>query len=248
MVTALVCGTFALSVVAYMWPRQKIAEEQPRRRMPAVVGLLLVFSAAYVPLLLAKTLAPSGFFDRYLLPVLPLGTIAFLLVYRRWTGRDRVPLASWFVLVLLSFYGVAQSHDYFAQLRARLAVTQYLEQRGIPRTRIMAGFEYDMWTQLDVAGHCNDARIEKPAGSYVPPTRAPGFATIYELWRWTPVVHPDYVVALAPHPELLATDVPWTDFWCWLPPFHRRVGVQVSDPALAAVSRLPVQPAPSSTQ
>ena len=116
--------------------------------MPAVIGLLIVFSAAYVPMLLLKGLGPYpfGLCDRYLLPVFPLATMGFLLVFRQWTGRDQLPLASWFVLVLFGFYGVAQAHDYFVQLRARLAVTQYLEQRGIPRTRIMAGFEYDGWT------------------------------------------------------------------------------------------------------
>jgi hypothetical protein len=67
---------------------------------------------------------------------------------------------------------------------------------------------------------------------------------MYPLWRFTPVVHPDYVVALVRHPDLLVTDVPPTDFWCWLRPFHRHLEVQVSDPALAAVSRLPMRPAP----
>jgi hypothetical protein len=244
-VTALVCGMLALWVAAHKWPRQKNTGEQPRDRMPVVIGLLIVFSAAYVPLLLLKVLVPYsyGIWDRYLLPVFPLATMGFLLLFRQWTGRDQLPLASWFVLVLFGFYGVAQAHDYFAQLRARLAVTQYLEQLGIPRTHIMAGFEYDGWTQLEVAGHYNDPRIGKPAGIFVPSPKSPGFVTIYAFWRYTPVVHPDYVVALVRHPELLATDVPPTGFSCWLPPIHRRLQVQVSDPALAAVGRLPARPA-----
>jgi hypothetical protein len=249
-VAALVCGTLALWVVTRMWPRQKSAGEQPRERMPVVPGLLIVFLAAYVPLLLLKGLLPLPFFpffdvlDRYLIPVFTLTTMAFLLVYRQWTGRDQLPLAAWLVLVLFGWYGVAQTHDHFAQLRARVAVTQYLEQRGIPRTRIMAGFEYDSWTQIEVAGHYNDPRIEKPKGVFIPPPESPGFVTMYPLWRFTPVVHPDYVVALVRHPDLLATDVPPTDFWCWLPPFHRQIEVQVSNPALVAVSRLPMRPAP----
>jgi len=245
-VTALVCGALALWIAARMWPRRKGTGEQPCGPMPAIIGLLIVFSAAYVPVLLLKGLGPYSFglFDRYLLPVFPLATMCLLLVFRRWTGRDQLPLASWFLLVLFGFYGMAQAHDYFVQLRARLAVTQYLEQRGIPRTRIMAGFEYDGWTQVEVAGYFNDRRIEKPKNIYIPPTTPPGFATIYTLWTYTPVVHPDYVVALVQHPDLLVTDLPPTDFWCWLPPFHRRLQVQVSDPALAAVSRLPARPAP----
>lgn len=249
-VTALVCGTLALWVVTRMWPRQKRPGEQPRDRMPVVIGLLIVFLAAYLPLLLLKGLLPLPFFsffdvlDRYLIPVFLLTTMVFLLVFRQWTGRDQLPLAAWSVLVLFGWYGVAQTHDHFAQLRARVAVTQYLEQRGIPRTRIMAGFEYDSWTQLEVAGHYNDPRIEKPQGTFIPPPESPGFVTMYPLWRFTPVVHPDYVVVLVRHPDLLVTDVPPTDFWCWLPPFRHHLEVQVRDPALAAVNRLPMRRAP----
>ncbi len=117
-VTALVCGTLALCIAAHVWPRRRSAEDQLRHRMPAVMGLLLVFLAAYVPLLLLKAIMPnsSGIWDRYLLPVFPLATMGFLSVFWRWTGRDRVPLASWLLVVLFGFYGVAQVHDYFAQL------------------------------------------------------------------------------------------------------------------------------------
>ncbi len=184
----LVCGTLALRLTARVWPRRPTTDEQPRERIPAIVGLLCVFSAAYVPLLLLKGLVPDslGVYDRYLLPVFPLATIGFLLAFRQWTGRDRFPLASWFALALFAFYGVAQSHDYFAQLRARVSLTGYLEERAIPRTRIMAGFEYDGWTQLEVAGHYNDRRIEKPEGIYLRPPRSLRFVTIYSFCALRP--------------------------------------------------------------
>jgi hypothetical protein len=148
------------------------------------------------------------------------------------------------VLTLFALYGVAQAHDYFAQLRARVAVTGSLEQRGIPRTRILAGFEYDSWTQIMVAGHYNDSRIRKPEGSFVPPPKSIGFETVYILWQHAPVVQPDYVVALAPHPDLLNTDVPVVGYACWLPPFHRQLLVQTGDPSLTAVKSLPTHPEP----
>ena len=115
-ITAVVCGGLSLSIVTHVWPRRKNAKKQFRERIPAVMGLLLVFSAVYVPLLLSKAVAPAGIYDRYLLPLFPLGTIGFLRGFRQWMGRDRMPLASWFVLALFGFYGVAESHDYFAQL------------------------------------------------------------------------------------------------------------------------------------
>ena len=212
------------------------------------MGLLLVFSAVYVPLLLSKAVTPAGVFDRYLLPLFPLGTIGFLRGFRQWMGRDRMPLASWFVLALFGFYGVAESHDYFAQLRTRLAVTQYLEQRGIPRTRIMAGFNTtcgpnSTWPAIATM---HASRSRRGAMFHRPNTSVLSPSTPFGAGR--PWCIPITSSRWRPHKELLATDVPWTDFWCWLPPFRRCVGVQARDPALAAVSRLPVQPAPSSTQ
>ena len=249
-VTILVCGTLALCVTTRFWPhRENAGAEQSRGQMPVVIGLLFAFSAPYAALLLWHALMPDTLTvsERYLLLVLPLATIVFLSAYEKLTRRTRLPLASWLVLSLSCFLGVASAHDYFAQLRARLSATHFLEQRGIPRTNIMAGFEYDGWTQISVAGHYNDWRIEKPPGSYIQPPKSAGFETIYLYWPYTPAVHPDYVVAQSPHPDLQMTDLPPTRYQCWLPPFHRYLCVQVMNPALAAVSRLPALPAPSAS-
>ncbi len=243
-------GLAAASValwVATAWSRPA---PTPRVRVPgnhsAAFALFGCFSLAYVLLLLLKGLVPdsSGIFDRYLLPLLPVATMWLLTMFHQWTGRGWPPWPAWLVLVLFALFGVAQAHDYFAQLRARLAATGRLEQRGIARTRILAGFEYDSWTQITVAGHYNDSRIRIPPGSYVPPPRSLGFQTLYSLWNHAPVVHPDYVVALAAHPDLYDTDIAPIGYSCWLPPFHRRIVVQTSDPALAAVKSQPARPPP----
>jgi hypothetical protein len=242
----LVSGNFALWVAtAWWWPAQTARAAVPGFRS-AVFALFAGYAMVYVLLLLLKGLVPdsSGVFDRYLLPLLPAVTLGLLMAFHQWTGRDRPPLSAWLVLALFVGFSVAQAHDYFAQLRARVAVTGGLEQRGISRTRILAGFEYDSWTQITVAGHYNDSRIRNPAGSYVPPPKSIGFETVYVLWKHTPVVRPDYVVALAPHPGLLDTDVPPVGYSCWLPPFHRRLLVQTSDPALTAVQSLPTRLTP----
>jgi hypothetical protein len=181
----------------------------------------------------------AGLFDRYLLPLLPLVTIAVLTGYRKVSERDGVPLAAWLALLAMGYYAIAQTHDYFALLRARLTLTDTLEQRGIPRTRIMAGFEYDAWTQISVAGFYNDARIHKPANVYTP-AQPIGFETIYPLWPHTPVVRPDYIVAVAEHPDLINTDLRSARYVSWLPPFHRRCIVQVKDAALASVRSRPI--------
>jgi hypothetical protein len=241
-----VSGSLTLWAMMARWRPAETTQGAVPAAMPAVFTLFGMFSAAYVLLLLLKGLVPDSFgvWDRYLLPVLPTATLGMLMVFHRWTGRERLPLPAWFVLALFAAYGVVQAHDYFAQLRARLVVTSYLEQRAIPRTRILAGLEYDGWTQITVAGHYNDPRIRKPEGSYVPPPKSIGFVTVYKLWTHSPIVHPDYVVTLGPHPDLLDTDVPAAGYSCWLPPFHRRITVQVSNPALTAVKSLPVLPNP----
>jgi hypothetical protein len=240
---ALVSGNLALWVAtAWWWPAPTARTAAPGFRS-AVFALFAGYAMVYVLLLLLKGLVPdsSGVFDRYLLPLLPAVTLGLLMTFHQWTGRDRPPLSAWLVLALFVGYSVAQAHDYFAQLRARVVVTGGLEQRGIPRTRILAGFEYDSWTQITVAGHYNDSRIRNPAGSYVPPPKSMGFETVYVLWKHAPVVRPDYVVALARHPGLLDTDVPPVGYSCWLPPFERRLYVQTRDPALTAVPPLPAR-------
>jgi len=208
---------------------------------PAVVVVLVAFAAVYLPLLLFKSFVPHshGIWDRYLLPLLPLATLGVLGACQR-LGRRRMPAGAWVALVLFAAYGTAHMHDYFALLRARTAVTQHLERLGIERGRILGGFEYDGWTQISVAGYYNDPRIVHPAGVHQPLAPDPGFRTLYQMWRrHTPVITPDYVVAVSRHPDLHDTDIAPRDYQCWLPPFRGRIVVQVRDPKLARTGPLP---------
>jgi hypothetical protein len=214
--------------------------------VPEPLGLLMVFTLGYVPILLLKTLVPNSFgvFDRYLLPLVPLLTLALLKMFHRETGRSRVPLVGWLVLIGFAFYGAAGAHDYFEQLRARLDLTGELLKRGVPRTRIMAGVEYDAWTQITVAGFYNDSRVKLPPGTVLQTAAPLPFHTAYCLWQFTPVVRAGYVVALGRHPDLFDTDLPAATFDCWLPPYQRALIVQTPDPNLAAVRSLPIRKDP----
>lgn len=230
-VLVLVCIGVVLRVGTLIFPHDRTPKGALLADIPAPLAIFGLFAAAYVPILLLKTAFPNSFgvFDRYLLPLLPLATIGYLSLYHRWTGRKQLPLAAWLALILMASYGIAQTHDYFAQLRARLAMTDILEKQGIPRTRIMAGFEYDSWTQITVAGFYNDPRIENPPGLYIQPKQYIGFNTIYELWKYSPVVDPEYIVSLGRHPELFSPDFPEIKFLCWLPPFQRQITVQINN-------------------
>jgi hypothetical protein len=203
-------------------------------------ALFTLFAAAYVALLMLKDLVSGGVIDRYLLPLLPLVTIVGLGFYYRVNRRDRLPIPGWLVLLVMASYGVAQTHDYFALLRARLKLTNALENRGIPRTRILGGFEYDSWTQVTLTGHYCDSRIDNPKDA-CPPAQPLPFETVYSLWQQTPIVRPDYFVCLSRHSELLDTDLPRVTYSVWLPPFKRRCLVQVKDPSLVSVRSLPLR-------
>jgi hypothetical protein len=244
-VTLLVSGAITLWMSTLVWRRSGAAGPSRLADISPVVALLAVFAAAYIPVALFKSVVPDscGLADRYLLPVIPLATVGLLGSFHRWAGREGVPALSWAVLGLLAFYGTAQIHDYFAQLRARVALTRYLEQHGVPRTQIMAGFEYDSWTQITVTKCYNDSRIENPKGVYLKPTIPLGFLTAYRHWIYAPVVRPDYVVGIGPHPGLFDTDLGPLEYDCWLPPLRRFLCVQVTDPARAVVSALAPIPA-----
>jgi hypothetical protein len=211
------------------------------RHAPPPTALLTLFAAAYLPLLMLKDLVSGGLIDRYLLPLLPLVTLTGLGIYYRVTRRDQLPALGWLALVAMAYYGIAQTHDYFALLRARVKLTNALENRGIPRTKILGGFEYDSWTQVTLTGHYSDSRIDYPKEPE-PPVPPLGFDTVYSLWQHTPVVRPDYFICLSPHPELLDTDLQSVTYPVWLPPFKRRCLLQVKDPSLVSVRSLPLTP------
>lgn len=232
----------SVATVTYLWRGwTKARPIDGSQRTSAPVALFALFAAAYLPLLMLKSLVAGGLFDRYLLPLLPLLTLTGLGVYYRANRRDRLPGPAWLALLLMAYYGVAQTHDYFSLLRARLKLTNALEARGIPRTRILGGFEYDGWTQLILTGHYSDLRIDNPKNAYTPAAPLP-FDTVYSLWQGAPIVRPDYFVCLSEHPELLDTDLAPEIYSAWLPRFQRRCLVQVKDPSLVSVRSLPFAP------
>jgi hypothetical protein len=231
----------AAAMMTWLWHGKRKARliDLFRHASPPA-ALLALFAAAYLPLLMLKDLVSGGVIDRYLLPLLPLVTIVGLGFYYRVNRRDRVPALGWLVLFVMAYYGVAQTHDYFALLRARLKLTNALENRGIPRTKILGGFEYDSWTQVTLTGHYCDSRIDNPKDACPPAAPLP-FETVYSFWQQTPIVRPDYFVCLSQHPELLDTDLPRVTYSVWLPPFKRRCLVQVKDASLVSVRSLPLK-------
>ncbi len=222
LVTVLVCMTLALALVSLWW------SSRLRYEYPIVVRVAALFYLTYAALILIQSvkLMSSGMMDRYLLELLAPCVMVTLGVYQQWLGRVRVPVTAWAVVALLAFYGVARSHDNFSELRARCTVTLALEQQGIPRNHILAGVEYDCWTQIGIMGYCNARPIKVPWRVFHP-TMHLGFDTFYLSQELVPAVHPYYVVAWAPHPDLRMADMPPCPYTCWIPPFQRSLFVQL---------------------
>ena len=242
-VLTLTFGAASVALLKLAWPpRIKGRTLDFVRGLSAPVGIWVTFVVGYLPLLLLKSVLPSGagLFDRYLLPIIPIITIVGLRLYSNNSGKAQPPLLAWIAVLAATYYGVAQTHDYFGLLRSRVKLTKALEARGIPRHKIMAGFEYDGWTQITEAGYYNDDRIEHATVQYVPP-KPLAFQTDYFLWQLAPVVQPEYVVCLAAHPELTTTDLPQITYRAWVQPFSRRCLVQTTVPAQASVQALPLR-------
>lgn len=202
---------------------------QPATGARCVLPLFLWFGALYVPLLAARAAGPNGVFDRYLIVVLPLVSIGVLRHYQR-DASSRTPVAGWALVGLFAAYGVAATHDHLALLRAIQTAATRLTAAGVPRTQILAGFEFDAWTQLQQTGYYNDARIEKPVGAFRPRTGPPfPIASAYWFYHNTPSVTFRYFVVLSPQQGLLHTRFAPVTYTTWLPPFHRKVWIQQVD-------------------
>jgi 4-amino-4-deoxy-L-arabinose transferase-like glycosyltransferase len=205
-----------------LWNRRGAAGAQPWQdpSIPALV-LGLVFSAAWLPILIYHS-ADAQPFDRYLMSFLPLFAIPLLRHYQARIGKS-VSRVSWAMLALFALYGVAATHDAFARARAVLTAAQTLELRGIPRTEITAGFEYDGWTQLEAGGYVNHWDIANPPGAYRPPTCTGPPAVRLWFITFAPAIRARYVVAASRLPELDDAPAAPVDYTTWLPPGRRQV-------------------------
>ena len=206
---------------------------KPRRELPSKThSVLWTMAIFYAPLLLPRFAVGSAF-DRYMLPLLVVLSITLLRWRQDQTTDAESPkrlaaLMSGMCLALYAFIGVATTHDYMVCLQAEQTAASYLtETRGIPRTAICAGFEYDCITQINEWGYLNDSRIH-PASLY----QKQGDAVVYPVfgaWRYLmPAINPRYFVVLSPQQKLKTTNLPPVSYSAWLPPEQRQVFIQES--------------------
>jgi hypothetical protein len=172
--------------------------------------IFAIFSGVYVLCMLPGALFGLTY-DRYMLPLLPL-TI-FLILSSFQSCMPRVPSIAWACLGVFAAYGIVTTHDYSAALRARTVAAESLEQRGVPRNHISAGFEYDGWTQLQLTG-----TIRAPSLGEHPPWN---LTDTFWLWSYTNAIQPQYVVRNSRASANSTSGLPAITFTTWLPPFRR---------------------------
>ena len=180
------------------------------RRHPASIPtrVFWIFSCAYMALLLPGALLGMTF-DRYLLPIFPLIVISLLMLTPQ---TEHISFAAWACLAVFAGYATATTHDYFSGLRARGLAADVLRSRGVPPDHISAGFEYDGWLQLQVAGSVRPVQYGDNLSV------RPG-----EFWFWqkTTALTPEYVVSSWPVGIMPIPRLATIPFSAWLPPFHR---------------------------
>lgn len=223
-----------LALYAAFARRSSNGGESTARKGDGVTALYLTITVGYLALLFGrKALVSSWLFDRYLLPILPL--LAILLL-RRWQEERRaqkgnvpeVKAAAWAALALFGAYAVAATQLHFATARARLLAVDLLRARGIPRTAIAAGFDFDGWTQLEAEGYINDSRLRLPPGAYRGDVSRGNWPENVPYWSKTPAVRPMYFVVVGRLAGFTDTELPPVTFTTWLPPFRRAVFIQAA--------------------
>ena len=190
--------------------RPVAAEAAPPGGGSSVLPVLGVFAVAYVALLLPRC-ARNVAYDRYVLPLIPCAAVPLLLAYQR--VRRRPSIFAWGLLVVWAGYAVGTTQEVLAIGRARGAALAVLAAGGVPPTRVTAGFDGDLWTELSAAGHLNSGRLKNPPGAY-----RPGLGLM-------PSIRPLYRLELTPTRATEPTRFGSVTFHTLLPPFRRRVYV-----------------------
>ncbi len=215
-VMAIACAAASFAVLV------RAAGYSPRVYRDRDLGPFLLLAAPYAAAVVFASVIRTAVFDRYLIPVLPLAIILMLWVYQREPGR-RVPLVAWALVALYAAFGVAITHDAFASARARLQAAEPLLAIGIPPSAIMVGLEYDAWAQLELNGHVNDPRVQRPNFAYRL-IECTGPREL-QLWyrEWLPDLRPRYFVADDRLRALVPLRSSQVTYRRWLPPVERQV-------------------------
>jgi len=220
-----VIGTAATFVIAVYSRDERSFLTDKAGRISHIGPLTGPFVAAYLCLLLPRALYVF-LYDRYLLGLLPF-IIVVLAALLQQSNLRPTGIAN-MALVLFGLYGVLATHDLFALNRARIAAVQEVRTSGVSPKLIQAGFEFDGWTEIQVAGHVNEKRVETPADAYVQDLRylqrpEPCRLGFDEDVR---ALNRAYLVVLADASCGVQSGFPAVEYRGWLPPYRRWVYIR----------------------
>jgi len=187
--------------------------------------LLGPYAIAYAALLVSRGIYVFVY-DRYLLCLLPVAIVVILSIMQ--DSGMRLPGISYATLAVFALYGVFATHDLFALNRARIAAVEEVRASGVPLNMVQAGFEFDGWTELELAGHVNEKRIETPADAYVNDSRYLQRPHPCKLGFdvYSPALNRAYLVVLADAPCGVQSAFNSVEYRAWLPPFRRWVYIR----------------------
>ncbi len=215
----------ALAAVATML-KWRGAIMSAARHTPAAIAVSLVYLLPYSVAVMQASQTTGGLFDRYYLPSMPL--LACGLLYgggatATSSAVRRSAFWGWVFIAIVAVPEIVKLHDMFADCRARLAAVAHLEDHGVARDRIMAGWQIDGWEQIERAGYMNDPRIRVPPDAFqaFQPDAYPENLFLRERLS---VLTPEYIVTDKPalHPGD-GTKFPTFPYTSWWPPFHREI-------------------------
>lgn len=185
-----------------------LSRRMPNARLaPASKSVFVIFSLPYIALLLPAAMT-GVLHDRYVLPLVPLLLIVCLCRFQ--TERRRIPAIAWLCGVAFALYGIVITHDYAGALRARAEAAHTLETRGVPRRQVSAGFEFDGWTQLQLAqsiAASDEHRWNE--------------TNVFWFWSDTKALRPEYVVVNSLASDKPRDHLPKVEYMAWTPPFWR---------------------------
>jgi hypothetical protein len=190
--------------------------------VPARIWMVLLgpFTCAYMFLVVTR----DAVWPRYLVTALPMLVLLLLWVYRWNAPQRRLPVVSAVVVGVFAILAVANTHDMFADLSARIAAVNNIMSAGVPRTAIEGGFGLDGWEQLELTGHVNDSRVTLPVGAYQPrkPSGTPPECHNW-FFDWTPSIQPRFEISSSPSSCFPPASFAPVHYRAWYPPHDRAI-------------------------
>jgi hypothetical protein len=224
LLTVTAIGVIA-AVVGVVMSRRSGASEEASSSIswPDLMVLLVPFSLVYGALLLPRS-SGGQLFPRYLLPLVIVALILLVRFYQERVSA-RLPGVTIVAMAVLAVYGVADSHDFFAMTRARVAAMAEVRAAGVPDTAIDGGAEINMWTYTDRFGYFNDPKIRNPKGAYSPVEHIGNGNCRAEWHDLMPQLHSQYGLVFAPQDCAGPAGFAPIPYQTWLPPHGRQIYV-----------------------